>query len=60
MAKVKNAGATDYTGVVEVRAGEVAEVTDEQAAYLLSDDCPGAFVPADEKPVAAKSPKGGK
>jgi hypothetical protein len=56
VAKVKNASAKDYTGVVEARAGEVVEVSDEQAAYLLSPDCPGQFVPADEK----KAPKGSK
>ena len=59
MVKVKNAGAVDYTGVVECRAGEVVEATDAQAAYLLSPDCPGEFVAADEKP-AAKAPKAGK
>ncbi len=57
MAKVKNAGAADYTGIVEVRAGEVAEVTDEQAKYLLSDECPGEFVAVAEE---AKKPAGKK
>lgn len=57
MAKVKNAGSNDYTGAIEVRAGEVAEVTDEQAKYLLSDECPGQFVPVSDeakKPAAKK------
>ena len=55
MAKVKNISANDYTGVVECRAGEVVEVSDEQAKYLLSAECPGQFEAADEKKA-----KGGK
>lgn len=55
MPKVKNISANDYTGVVECRAGEVVEVSDEQASYLLSPECPGNFAPADEKKA-----KGGK
>jgi len=55
MAKVKNAGSIDYTGIVEAPAGHVVEVSDAQAAYLLSPDCPGEFEAADEKKA-----KGGK
>lgn len=56
MAKVKNAGAVDYTGpALEIAAGEVAEVTDAQAAYLCSDDSPGTFeLVKDEAPKGKK------
>lgn len=53
--KVKNIGSIDYAGAVEVPAGHVVEVSDEQAKYLLSADCPGQFEAVDEKKA-----KGGK
>jgi hypothetical protein len=56
VAKVKNAGTADYTGIVECRAGELVEVSDEQSKYLLSAECPGKFEAVDEK----KAPKGSK
>ena len=54
MVKVKNEGPHDYTGAVEVRAGEVAEVSEEAAKYLLSADCPGNFVPVSDEVKKAK------
>lgn len=44
MAKVRNIGTTNYIGTrIEIRAGEIAEVSDETAAYLCSAECPGDF-----------------
>lgn len=58
MAKVRNIG-NDYIGTrVEVRAGEVAEVSDETAAYLVSSDCPGRFERVEEAPAPKAAGKG--
>lgn len=54
--KLKNIGSVDYTGAIECRAGEVVEVADAQAKYLLSDECPGQF----EAVVEEKKAKAGK
>lgn len=53
MAKIRNIGGIDYTGAVECPAGEVVEVSDEQAKYLLSDECPGQFAAVEEKKAKA-------
>lgn len=59
MAKVRNIG-NDYTGTLaEVRAGAVAEVSEEAARYLLSAECPGKFERVvEEAPAAKPSGKG--
>lgn len=57
MAKVKNVGAAQYVGVVDVAPGEVLDVTEEQAKYLCSDECPGQF---ERVAVEAAEPKKGK
>lgn len=44
MVKVRNVGPHAYTGpALQVGAGEEAEVTEAQATYLLSAECPGQF-----------------
>ena len=51
--KVRNAGTNNYIGAgLVVNPGEVVDVKDETAAYLLSDACPGKF-----EAVVAEAPK---
>ena len=59
MAKVKlKSDAQNWVGTLPggdlraVAAGEVIDVSDEQAAYLVSEDCSGAFEAS--KPEKAK------
>lgn len=61
MVKVRNNG-SDYVGPhVEVRAGETVEVSEQAAAYLTSDDCPGKFSLVEPPaPARAADKKAGK
>jgi len=44
VAKVKNVGANEYvSGEFHAHPGEVVDVAETHAAYLLSDECPGKF-----------------
>lgn len=55
MVKVKNIGNAYFSAGLEVAAGEVVEVSEERAAYLVSDECPGRF-----ERVQDEKKKGGK
>ena len=60
MVKVKNVGSGIYAdGVLFLVVGDVAEVSEQKAAYLLSDECPGKFeeVKAEAAPKQAKQSK---
>lgn len=59
MPKVKNVGAGIYAnGLLYLSPGEEAEVSESEAKYLCSDECPGKLELV--KPEAAKPAKGAK